>query len=267
MRGADHPHEPLPGLIAITALRPTQVTVGRSEVDEKRRRWRDVKDKRQFLSTHRVPVLLGPNRHSYMLDHHHLARALLDEGVTQVAVTVLADLSHLSNPAFWTFLDDRGWCHPYDDRGNRIEFDLIPRHIVDLSDDPFRSLARETRRRGGFTKDLRPFSEFVWADFLRLRIKRRLVEHDFETAVAEALGLVQSREAARLPGWHGPGARGDERAPLTRPSPRDQLLDEDIARAVVHDAVDPGLQFLPADGGDDRDVWRCSTTAHPLDCL
>jgi hypothetical protein len=104
-------------MIAIMALRPTQVTVGRSEVDGKRRRWRDVKDKRQFLSRHRVPVLLGPNRHCYTLDRHHLARALLDEGVTQLAVTIWADLSRLSNSAFWTFLDNGGWCHPYDDRG------------------------------------------------------------------------------------------------------------------------------------------------------
>jgi len=209
MRETDQSRTSLRGWIAIAALRPTQVTVGRSEVDEKRRRWRDVKDKRQFLSRHRVPVLLGPDRHCYMLDRHHLARALLDEGVTQIAVTIWADLSHLSHSGFWTFLDNRGWCHPYDDQGNRVGFDQIPRRIVDLGDDPFRSLARETRRRGGFTKDLRPFSEFVWADFLRFRMKRGLVEHDFETAVAEALALVRSREAVCLPGWRGPGPRGD----------------------------------------------------------
>jgi hypothetical protein len=141
-----------------------------------------------------------------VIDHHHLARALLDEGVPEVVVAVRTDLSHLSKAAFWNFLDNRGWCHPYDDRGKRIEFDQMPRRIADLSDDPFRSLSGETRRRGGFTKNVSPFSEFIWADFLRRRMKRQLVECEFETAVAEALRLVRSREAARLPGWCGPDA-------------------------------------------------------------
>lgn len=203
---SDDPVEPMVDLVPIAALCPTQITVGMAEVDKKRRRFRDVKDKGEFLSRRMVPVLLGPDRRSYVMDRHHFTRALLDEGVAQVAVTVRADLSHLPKAAFWNFLDNRGWCHPYDDRGERIEFDQMPRRIADLSDDPFRSLSGETRRRGGFTKSLTPFSEFIWADFLRRRMRRQLVERDFERAVAEALGLVRSREAACLPGWCGPDA-------------------------------------------------------------
>jgi hypothetical protein len=206
MSRPDYPRQQPLDLVPIAKLRPTQITVGMAEVEKKRRRWRDVKDKAEFLDGHTVPVLLGPNRRRYVIDHHHLARALLDEGVPEVAVAVRADLSHLSKAAFWNFLDNRGWCHPYDDRGKRIEFDQMPRRIADLSDDPFRSLSGETRRRGGFTKNVSPFSEFIWADFLRRRMKRQLVECEFETAVAEALRLVRSREAARLPGWCGPDA-------------------------------------------------------------
>ena len=51
-----------------------------------------------------------------------------------------------------------------------------------------------------------PLSEFIWADFLRRRMRRQLVECDFESAVDEALRLVRSREAAGLPGWCGPDA-------------------------------------------------------------
>jgi hypothetical protein len=176
------------------------------EVEEKRRRWREVKNRKQFLARHMVPVLLGPNGHRYVLDHHHLARALLDDGVTKVTVTTIADLSQLPKPAFWIYLDNRGWCHPYDDRGKRVGFGEIPRRIADLSDDPFRSLSGETQRRGGFAKIVTPFSEFIWADFLRRRMKRQLVERDFEAAVAEALGLVRLADAAYLPGWCGPDA-------------------------------------------------------------
>jgi hypothetical protein len=47
------------------------------------------------------------------------------------------------------------------------------------------------------------------ADFLRCGVKCQLVERDFDAAVAEAIGLMRSREAAYLPGWcrpdQGPG--------------------------------------------------------------
>ena len=71
-------------------------------------------------------------------------------------------------------------------------------------DDPFRSLAGELRRAGGFAKDTTPYAEFLWADFLRRRIKRKLVEHDFDRALERALQLGKSMDAGYLPGWSGP---------------------------------------------------------------
>jgi len=76
--------------------------------------------------------------------------------------------------------------------------------VAELVDDPFRSLAGELRRAGGFAKDTTPFSEFLWADFLRRRMKRKDVERDFERAVEEALDLAKSDAADYLPGWCGP---------------------------------------------------------------
>ena len=127
-----------------------------------------------------IPVILGPKGRHYVIDHHHLARALHDEGVKDVLVNVIADLSALDKDSFWVVMDCRGWCHPYDAAGVRQDFADIPASIADLVDDPFRSLAGELRRAGGFAKDTTPFSEFIWADFLRRRIKRKAVEKDFE---------------------------------------------------------------------------------------
>jgi hypothetical protein len=73
-----------------------------------------------------------------------------------------------------------------------------------LIDDPFRSLAGELRRAGGFAKDTTPFSEFLWADFLRRRLKGKSVERDFGRAVEQALQLAKSTAANHLPGWCGP---------------------------------------------------------------
>ena len=113
-------------------------------------------------------------------------------------------MSRLDKDAFWIFLDNRSWTHPYDDHGRRREFDAIPKSVAALVDDPLRSLAGELRRLGGFAKDTTPFSEFLWADFLRRRIKRAAVEEDFDSALAQALRLAKSPEADFLPGWCGP---------------------------------------------------------------
>jgi hypothetical protein len=149
-------------------------------------------------------VILGPKRRHYVVDHHHLARALHDEGVKDIAVTVVANLSKLDRDAFWTVMDNRNWMHPFDADGRRRHYEDIPKSMVDLVDDPFRSLAGELRRAGGFAKDTTPFSEFLWADFLRRRMKRKNVEADFDRAIERALQLAKSTDADYLPGWCGP---------------------------------------------------------------
>jgi hypothetical protein len=82
--------------------------------------------------------------------------------------------------------------HPFDAKGRRREYADIPRSIVDLVDDPFRSLAGELRRAGGFSKETTPFSEFLWADFLRRRIDRKAVTQDFDRTLDKALQLARS---------------------------------------------------------------------------
>jgi len=196
--------------IPIADLRPTQMTVGLREVEQKRRQWRELAERHgpEFLGRHMVPTVLGPKDRHYILDHHHLVRALHDEGVEQVLATVEANLSGLKKASFWIYLDNRSWCHPYDDTGARQDFDAIPDHIAALKDDPYRSLAGELRRAGGFAKDITLFSEFLWADFLRTRIKPKAVAKDFENALGKALALAKTKDATYLPGWCGPNPIG-----------------------------------------------------------
>jgi hypothetical protein len=121
-----------------------------------------------------------------------------------LAVTVIANLSQLDPDAFWTVMDNRSWMHPFDANGQRRHYKDIPKSVTKLVDDPFRSLAGELRRAGGFAKDTTPFSEFLWADFLRRRMKRKIVDRDFDRAIAKALQLAKSTDAGYLPGWCGP---------------------------------------------------------------
>jgi hypothetical protein len=198
--------EPLLHPVAIKDLRPTQMTVGFREVEAKRREWRrrHGEHAREFLGRHMIPVLKGPKDNLYIIDHHHLARALHEEGVEDVLATVVSDLSALAKDAFWIVCEHRGWTHPYDAEGVRRGCGHIPKRIAELADDPFRSLAGELRRAGGFAKDVTPFSEFLWADFLRRRIPRKLAAGDFEEALRQARDLARSGDAAYLPGWSGP---------------------------------------------------------------
>src|ERR1700733_11985586 len=199
--------EPILQPVPILSLRPTQMTVGMREVKEKRKRWREHKSKKkqaESLGKNMIPVVLGPDKHHYVVDHHHLARALHDEGVKDILITVIADLTMVDRDAFWGVLDNKRWVYPYDAKGDRHHFKDVPKTVAELKDDPFRSLAGELRRAGGYAKDTTPFSEFLWADFLRRRVRVKKVERDFPAAVKQAMALAKSMDANYLPGWCGP---------------------------------------------------------------
>ena len=201
--------DPILHPIPILSLHPTQMTVGMQEVKEKRKRWREHASKKkqaELLGKHMIPVVRGPDHRHYIIDHHHLALALHDEGVEHVLVSIVADLTMVDRQAFWGVLDNHRWVYPYDAKGERRHFKDIPKTVKGLKDDPFRSLAGELRRVGGYSKDTTPFSEFQWADFLRRRLSRKGVEANFEKAIEKALALAKGKEAVYLPGWCGPAS-------------------------------------------------------------
>src|SRR5215469_1597331 len=167
--------EPVLQPVPIESLRPTQITVGMREVEEKRKRLRKQKPQKigPFIGRHMIPVVLGPKKRHYIIDHHHLSLALHKEGLRDVLVTVVLDLSALDLDAFWTVLDHKSLVYPFDAQG----------------------------RRRDFAEDTTPFSEFLWADFFRRKIKRKAVEADFSAATERALRLARSEEAEYLPGW------------------------------------------------------------------
>ena len=202
--------EPMIHPIPIDSLRPTQMTVGMREVKEKRKRFREQKKKKQeeSLGKHMIPVVKGPDKRYYVVDHHHLARALHEEGIKDILVTVIGDLTMVEKDAFWGVMDNKRWVYPYDAKGERRHFKDLPKSIEDLRDDPFRSLAGELRRSGGFAKDTTPFSEFLWADFLRRRISTKVIEESFAKAMEKSLELAKGQDAAYLPGWCGPAPEG-----------------------------------------------------------
>lgn len=196
--------DPFLSPVPIRSLRPTQLTVGLIEVDAKRESWRKDKEKGKFLGRHMIPVVIGPKGRPYVTDHHHLARALLDEGQNEVLIQPIANLKNLSQEHFWRFLDNRGWLHPFDEHGERCSYSDIPKSIGRLKDDPFRSLAGAVRTAGGYAKEIQPFTEFIWADYFRPSFRARDIRNHWHRTLDEAIALARHHDAHFMPGWCGP---------------------------------------------------------------
>jgi len=200
----NHRVQPVVNPVRLRDLRPTQMTVGLAEVRAKQEHWRRQKQAGEWLGHHMIPVVHGPGDTWWIIDHHHLARALHEEGVDEVLVSVEARLGKLPKKRFFTVMDYYNWLHPYDGDGKRHDWSDLPKHVGKLEDDPFRSLAGAVRRSGGYAKTSTPYAEFLWADFLRDHMKRSAVEENFPGALAKALKLANSQKAAYLPGFAGP---------------------------------------------------------------
>jgi len=200
-----HRIEPELQPVRIKDLRPTQMTVGMHEVSAKQAEWRHTAKAKgpEFLGKHMIPAVIGPKHRLWLIDHHHLARALHDEGIEHVLVTIVARLQHLDKDRFMAFLDCRNWLHPYDEKGQRRSWQDMPKDVGALADDPYRSLAGAVRRNGGFAKTATPYSEFLWADFFRGKISAKQIDRKFALAVEKATALARSHVAAYLPGFAG----------------------------------------------------------------
>jgi hypothetical protein len=86
--------------VAIDDLRPTQITVGMREVEATRKAWSAKEGDKgaEFRGRHLLPVILGPKRRYYVIDHHHLARALHEQAVFDPLCQSRYPLSHGRDP-------------------------------------------------------------------------------------------------------------------------------------------------------------------------
>jgi hypothetical protein len=188
----------------IDALRPTQISVGMAEVSERKTELgAKSPDKLEtYKNKHPEPVVRGPEGALYIIDHHHLARALSDMGVKQTSCYVVGDLSNLAGQAFFDEMEKRNWLFLEDNTGAKKEARDLPLGVGGLEDDPYRSLAAEVRDAGGYGKTCAPFAEFRWADFFR---RQDLLASHPDQALNEAKIAAGSPEACKLklPGFKG----------------------------------------------------------------
>jgi hypothetical protein len=189
-------------------LRPTQITIGLIEVAVKRKALEALgkHEQRDFLAAHLIPAVVGPEERIFITDHHHLARAALEAGIETGFFLIEAEMAQLEHNVFWHTMRAQRWAHPIDEQGHAQPCSAIPKHLPELRDDVYRSLAGFVRDAGGFDKTPTAFAEFVWADFFRHRIAIGPTHEDFKHAVAQALELAKSAAARALPGYRGSAA-------------------------------------------------------------
>jgi hypothetical protein len=192
--------------LPLSILRPTQITVGLDYVEAKalitaRHAGSGLQP---FMRDHAIHIVLGPDKESYIVDHHHWARAWHDLGYGDAPVTVVADLRCLGHRKFWAKMKENGWVHPFDGRGRRCEISEIPLTIGGMSDDPYHSLAAFARRAGAYRKPRGAYGSFVWSDFLRARVPiAGEGPGAFSLALLQSIEIARSRAARKLPGYIG----------------------------------------------------------------
>ncbi len=143
---------------AIHSLRPTQLTVGMIEVQDKKTHLASLKaqDQQDFMQAHPMPAVIGPGGNLYITDHHHLGRAALEAGATNGFFLVEADLSARSLDDFWKEMDRNLWVHPLDENGVRHYYAAIPQRLDKLVD------GRVEMWRGSSRFGLSVAAPFVW---------------------------------------------------------------------------------------------------------
>ncbi|MCR9205598.1 MAG: hypothetical protein NXH75_13525, partial [Halobacteriovoraceae bacterium] len=161
--------------VQLDHLAPTQMNIGEIAMQYKVKKIQKKAKKGElldYLKKKKAPAYLGPDGRYYIFDRHHTSRALYEANVsfTMFYIDVLKDCSHLTMNEFFTLLSQENKLYLYDNGVLKTPNEL-PLTIFDLSNDPYRSLSWMVREEGGFKKVDVPFLEFMWADFLRAKIK------------------------------------------------------------------------------------------------
>jgi hypothetical protein len=198
-------------LLDPASLRPTQTGVGMREVEmriAKMRRW-PAKRVQRFMETKVTPIVIGPGNEVFLLDHHHLARLLLESKMMPLMYAeIKTNWAALSERDFWARMEEHQWVYLFDETGRPLKDPSeLPRRVMDLRDDPYRSLSWLVRESNGYKEVDAPFLEFVWANFFRSRVKIGAGKHGYDRALSAALRLCHSPEAKDLPGYIPRGGR------------------------------------------------------------
>lgn len=157
----------------ISNLHPTQFCVGQLEISSKLKIYTKLSSKElnELMKNKSVPLVLGPEKVSYMIDRHHNVSTFLQMGITEVYGHYIADLSHLTIDDFIKVMKICKWTWLYNQHYQELDFSKLPKHVSHLVNDPYRGLMYLLREDKILNKDESvPFIEFFWAQQIRTHI-------------------------------------------------------------------------------------------------
>lgn len=188
-------------------LRPCQFVLGMREVEGRIEKMQSLSKPmlRKYLDDRPIPLVRGPKKQFFLIDHHHLVRACWELKIKHYSLHVIEDMSDLSETEFWNKMIRRDWTYLHDQFGLGPHTpSALPVDIRCLADDPYRSLVWEIISRGGIEKEKIPFFEFKWAAFFRHNVTTKLhSKSDFSHAIETSMNLATSKHADHLPGFVG----------------------------------------------------------------
>ena len=140
--------------ISLNNARPSQFTVGQLEVDGKSKKIEEMSSKKRdaYLAKHPARIVVAPGGDIFIVDKHHLAKALLELRYEKMDAIVTENLSQEDETTFEQDMLKNHWTWLEDENGKAMSFSELPRHLDDLKDDPYRSLSWLVRDGNGYTK-------------------------------------------------------------------------------------------------------------------
>lgn len=191
--------------IGIDALHPTQGGVGQIQVDETQATLAGMSAKQldKLMKKKEIPVVIAPDGGYWLVDRHHLTKALWQQGVTEARVKVIGRLQDKDN--FWSQMQNNHWAWLKDEKGQPLTPEQLPTSIDKLSDYPYRTLAGLLQDAGYFRKDKQVyFVEFAWASWLGKQMQWMPVDSaNLAARLQQAKRLACGSDAKDLPGYPG----------------------------------------------------------------
>ncbi|MGL5305461.1 MAG: ParB-like protein [Aeromonas veronii] len=191
--------------IGIDALHPTQGGVGQIQVDETQATLAGMSAKQldKLMKKKEIPVVIAPDGSYWLVDRHHLTKALWQQGVKDARVKVIGRLQDKAN--FWSQMQNNHWAWLKDEKGQPLTPEQLPTSIDKLPDYPYRTLAGLLQNAGYFRKDKQVyFVEFAWASWLGKQMQWMAVDSaNLAARLQQAKRLACGSDASNLPGYPG----------------------------------------------------------------
>ncbi len=192
--------------IDVKDLHPAQSAVGMRQVADKIAKFSKMNEKKlqKYLKKHPVPLVISPDGQFYMTDKHHMSSAFirLERDEHLVYAEVKKNWTAFDMKVFWQKMKAEKYVWLFDENGAAFDDPTrLPSKVLELKDDPYRSLAWAVREEGGFEDLNLPFAELLWANYFRPLVKVGESDREFEKAVKKAIPLAHDEAARDLPGY------------------------------------------------------------------